>query len=303
MLNQILRYLKLTILSRLGRYPLTTGKMEPAPVFILSAGRSGSTLLRKILLRTGYISIPPESHYLIPKLTFLFIKHSYRPWDELVEILLKDIETKSYFNYWKLTVTKEDVVYLKNNLPHSLDAFLHFFYHKYTTIHHPQAIIWGDKTPLLTYHTDIIDQIYPSAKYIVLTRDGRDVIASFIENDIYTDISYLSRRWIKSLAVRDSLLKTKGNGLVHSVHYEDLVCQPLEEVAKICQFLAIPFHPVYIEDTHVYLGDDQQKHFNSTKSGIDASHIGKWKTTLSIQQKNEIEKAISKELKKNNYLL
>ncbi|MDB5255499.1 MAG: sulfotransferase superfamily protein [Chitinophagaceae bacterium] len=300
MLNQISRYLRLNILSRINRYPLSNRVKMQSPVFILSAGRSGSTLLRKILLRSGHVSIPPETHSLIPDLTFLYLKHGNTSWEKLIDVLIDDIKNKSYFNYWEMSVTTEDVFYLKHNVPHCLESVISFFYQKYSKAYHPNATVWGDKTPFLIYHTDVLNTLFPNARFIFITRDGRDVIESFTKNNIYQDIPYLCRRWIYSLKERDRLKKKKPKS-VHLLQYEELVNDPVKEVEKICNFLSIPFHTSYLDNSWVHMGDDEQVHFSNTKLKVHVNNVGKWKKSLSLPEQEEIEKAIGLLLKKNGY--
>ena len=41
--------------------------------------------------------------------------------------------------------------------------------------------IWGDKTPQNTYFIKHIFPVYPSAKYVFIVRDGRDVVNSLVK--------------------------------------------------------------------------------------------------------------------------
>ncbi len=303
MLNQIFRYTKLNIFSIWNRHPFYRQENKMAPLFILSAGRSGSTLLRSILIRSQLVSIPPETHRFIPNLTFLYLKYNHLPWETLIELIIQEIKSIHAFNYWNIKLTHHDINFLKTDLQDkSLHGIIRYFYESYAQKNQPHYILWGDKTPLLIYHTDVLEKIFPYAKYIFITRDSRDVVSSYLKNGIYTDINYLCKRWIKSIKVRDFFSKKLGPHYVHLVQYEKLVLNPEEEIKKLCTFLNIPFHSDYLNNTPVYLGDEEHLHFQSTKEVIHPHKIGSWKQYLSTIQKNEILKKTSSLLKSNGYI-
>ena len=39
---------------------------------------------------------------------------------------------------------------------------------------------WGDKTPLYMQHLDLLERLFPDARYVHLIRDGRDAALSFL---------------------------------------------------------------------------------------------------------------------------
>ena len=50
----------------------------------------------------------------------------------------------------------------------------------YAEQHFPDAFCWGDQSPIHTFFLPTIQSVFPTAKYIHLMRDSRDVVSSFV---------------------------------------------------------------------------------------------------------------------------
>lgn len=297
MINQLSRYVRFNLFTLFLRHPLHTSESNACPFFILSAGRSGSTLLRKILLRSKHTSIPPETNSFIPTLTNLYIKHNHMAWDKLAKLLIHQIKKANLLMHWNIELQEKDQHIIQYELKDkSLQGFIYYIYHKYTEQYHAEASLWGDKTPLLIYHTDLLSKVFPHAKYIFMTRDGRDVVSSFYMHQIYTDLDTLCKRWIYSVKKSYSILNKKGSKKVLIVKYESLVENPFYEIEKICAFLKIPFSQEYLNNTAVHLGDDYQLHHANVKNTITMNRIGAWKKDLTKNEQKQINNTLRKTL-------
>src|SRR6478735_6678781 len=70
------------------------------PFFILSAGRSGSTLLRKLLLTNVPVNIPPESDDLIPKLIKFYLRYNHKSWEYIVNGCIEIFNNEPSTKHW-----------------------------------------------------------------------------------------------------------------------------------------------------------------------------------------------------------
>lgn len=91
---------------------------------------------------------------------------------------------------------------------------------------------WVEKTPLHIRHIANILRVVPTAKVIVMMRDGRDVAWSLRERtgDLRSSIA----RWVDD---NDFALPFLDRGEVTMVRYEDLVESPRNELARVLDFL------------------------------------------------------------------
>lgn len=99
-----------------------------------------------------------------------------------------------------------------------------------------------EKTPRHVWHADYIRRKYPSSKFIITTRDGREVVASLYERTRdfqasltrYQDDSILS---LRQLGQEDTML----------ARYEDLIEDPVALLHAICAWIGVDFEPEMLE--------------------------------------------------------
>ena len=302
MFYQIVRYFFLNFYRYFLRKPLHSEKSGSPPLFILSSGRSGSTLLRKILVRTEKVAIPPESYSLIPALTFTYIRFNHLSWEKLIDKLLSVVHRSKILESWKTSLQEDDIVYLKRYLEDkSLSGIIKYLYELHGQKYYSQTKLWGDKTPMLVYYIEELQRVFPDAKYIYMIRDGRDVVSSFLTHQLFFNIGKLSKRWLYSLKVLDKLKKRLNPEQILIVKYEDLVQDPERVVQQVCLFLKLEYNPAFLVNSDVYLGDGFFTHHNNIEKNISLQFIGKWKENLTKEQQKEVTERMWIGLKKWNY--
>ncbi|MGR2737469.1 FkbM family methyltransferase [Billgrantia sp. Q4P2] len=99
-----------------------------------------------------------------------------------------------------------------------------------------------EKTPRHLHKMSSIREKFPSAKFIIMTRDVKDVVFS-IKNRT-GDFRSALNRWVGDNKVVLEELKNKN---VLLVRYEDLVVNPKEMVKNICDFLGVSFESGMLE--------------------------------------------------------
>ncbi len=93
-----------------------------------------------------------------------------------------------------------------------------------------------EKTPRHVWHVDYIRRKYPDSRFIITTRDGKEVVASLYERTQdfpaslmrYQDDSILS---LRQMGQKDTLL----------VRYEDLIEDPVALLSDICTWIGVDF--------------------------------------------------------------
>src|SRR5262249_43300645 len=142
------------------------------PIFVIGINRSGTTLLSLMLDSHSRIAIPYESHFFVNY-------YRTRSQSEILETnvqrlaLVKSILAEPYVQRWDYQVTSEQIN-LDNctNLAQTIDEI----YMAYAR--HFEKDIWGDKTPSYACHLEILNNMFPTSRFIHIIRDGRDVALS-----------------------------------------------------------------------------------------------------------------------------
>ncbi len=305
-----------------------------APFFIIGAPRSGNTLLRRILCASQKIHIPPEN-YEVGRAIMQFKQMQHMEWRLLVRSSLSAIEYHPEFHTFELENLSELAVKLyqtpkeHQNIATILDAF--YRYHAQKMGKMEAKLLWGDKTPNLTFWLKEISLAFPSARYIYLLRDGADVVGSFMKSGIeqdagqasgmlrklpfasklfylpekksHADAEFCARRWIAANeAARKHIKKFPQESM--TIRYEDLVREPEVQTKRLCGFLNIPYDEAMIGSvTHVQqLGDVATlKHHANVMKPISTDSIGKGRASLSDEARTEIRKIINPHLVASGY--
>ena len=146
--------------------------------------------------------------------------------------------------------------------------------------------IWGIKC---TGRYKEYMNVWPKAKFLNIIRDGRDVLASQLNNGEFNKTPAQVAKGGVSVhsSFRSMTQKNKGSGL--EVFYENLVTHPELEIQKICNFLNIKFDSSQLEFYKKELTIHKASHLSGDRIAkpIDDSKISRWKKDLSKDQLHE----------------
>jgi hypothetical protein len=292
----------LKIRDLFAKHPVITKaqKSEIRPFFIISAGRSGSTLLRTLLVKGGEVNIPPETNNILPTAYVAFYKLLTSKWEVICERVLAEFINDDSFQYWHLD---RNVLYEKLvSIPTQERSLAKIFDEIYQAFNSSSGIYWGDKTPFLNQRIPFVLNIFPNAKFVNLIRDGRDVIASRVHSLGGESTLSAANRWVTSLQLSAHYEKKLPDRQWLNLYYEDLVTHPEANLRRVCEFINIPFHDIMINgESNLDLGDTVLAHHANTKNKISASAIGKWKKTMNPKDMQAVSSIISPSLVKHGY--
>jgi hypothetical protein len=125
--------------------------------------------------------------------------------------------------------------------PFSLSDAIRTFYRLYAQRF--KKARWGDKTPPYRRHMPGIQRLLPEAHFIHIVRDGRDVALSY--RDLWfgpgDGITVQARFWAREVRAA----RAQATGLQHylEIKYETLVGDPEATLARICDYLELPYDP------------------------------------------------------------
>ena len=265
--------------------------------FIISAPRSGSTLLRVYLNKSKNIISPPETYFLD------FYKRNKQISLQTKESR-KDIVTR--WTCFRSQLNQRRILD-KNSLIKEFTEFgtswqnlleLTFLnYAKQSGKNTTGNLLFIEKTPLNIYFIDELIELFPHSKVIHLIRDPRDVVASLKTCPWFSsNIIYASKTWLHSVKLEfknTSTLKLK---------YEEMLLKPESIYPQIESFLGIELTTVDTNITSDLKENKDSKNFDSFKSP-DAKHINKWLEKLSRDdlELEIIESICEKEMNKLGY--
>lgn len=249
---------------------------QDKPIFIVGSGRSGNTLLRRILMNDPSIYIPPET-YVLGQIIRDFDRYSRLEWSTLIHLVLNHLSLSEDFKYFPTPYLRplyQNLLMAKES-ERCLSTILSGFYLYMASKVKPTATRWGDKTPLNTASLDKIDEVFPNAQYIHLVRNIHDVCLSYVNMGRYKTYQEAANRW-KTANQKIEEFKNHSGQRVKTITYEDLVRSPEIQVGAICEFLKLEYDPRLLTDspTAEVLGDVNVSHYSNVQKDISDKSIG-----------------------------
>lgn len=297
--------LSLSFLDRVNKYSLIdqANSISCEPLFIISAGRSGTTLLRSMLVIGKEISIPPESYIIPTSIRTYHMGQIRKSWSDICRYIVSLFENHPSISLWNVDFSP--VYQILASLPdgeRSLARIIDEVFMHYAGQHFPGVKLWGDQTPLNTLYLPWIRRTFPNAKYLHLVRDGRDTIASYIDKG--ETVERASRRWILSVQQARKLAQQLDRKQFLEVKYESLVRNPDKTLSIICNFVGINYQstmldfwrePTTIE--HRYLA-----HHKNLAKPLFTDSIGRWRERLTRNEQSYVIAKTSSLLQEFGYL-
>jgi len=271
------------------------------PFFIVGSGRSGTTLLRLILVGHSQIEIPPETWFILPLVRELPI-HELLTKGQVQRAI--DIITNDY-RWPDMGMTADALGERAHALPSPrIVDIINIVYRQHLSLARKPR--FGDKTPPYIEIVPQLRELYPGAKFIHLVRDGRDVAVSYIELKWHEKGYRCYERdfdWTRSLRFRESYRHTALNEHILDVKYEDLVCDPEPTIRRICNFIGESFEPHMLEwnDRKERVPVREMKIHGKLGQPLSAGATGRWRGKLSAFECFITESCLERDLRRWGY--
>lgn len=240
--------------------------MHVPMLFVISAPRSGSTMLERMLESHSMIKGGPEPHLLTP-LAHLGVwdKVDKAPYDHILaaeaQKLFVDMLPNKEQDYWN-----------------ACRAYCDTLYGRY--LEGGAKSICLDKTPAYALVLPFIAKVFPDAKYVVLTRHPLALFSSyansFFDGDYAQALSHnpILHRYIPAMA---AFLRQNETSHIH-VRYEDLVQDPETWMRRVYDYIGVPFEAGTID-----YGKSGQNHQKGLGDPIGVQQHSR-PTTASLQK-------------------
>ncbi|HEY7655905.1 MAG TPA: sulfotransferase [Burkholderiales bacterium] len=212
------------------------------PFFIVSAPRSGSTLLRLILDAHPRIAIPPPGWLFDMVYPYLYSYGDLALPSNLIA-LAEDILQTPTVGKWPVRLDPAALAdAARERTFRGLYEALHLAYAKAEGKER-----WGEKTPRNSFWMDEIRAQFPDAQFIHIVRDGRDQAIDISDSLLWPYTVYsganLWRRYVS--AIRECARRLPADAYCE-VRYEDLCAGAEGTVRQLCDFLREDFDPVML---------------------------------------------------------
>lgn len=210
-------------------------------IFVVGSGRSGNTLLRRLLMEQGDIYIPPET-YVLPRLTEYGRSARALSWPAFVDLALGTFfghEQSETLPVIQLAQLRSRIVALPRTR-RGIGDLVGELYKEFSNAAMLDSSWLGDKTPINTLYLPYLHRYFPRARYVFLYRDGVDVVASYVNSGLFDDYVAAARRWRNSYAVWKAFSRHLGSEQILELSYESLVRSPEVEVRKLLAHFGVP---------------------------------------------------------------
>ena len=275
-----------------------------SPIFIGGLFKSGTSLLRAMLGQHSALASGLETYWFDmnweEKDTGDVSRfHEGRQWDaSRDEPLLTHIERLR-----KLFEIDERVTASIVEQSHSVKDFLERFWGYYADRHGKQR--WVEKTPGNVLHLQRIFSEWPHAKFIHLTRDPKDVYASFKQVKKWDSPTEFARLWCHFFGAVESFKIHADSSLKDfiEIRYEELIIEPQQTTQLICEFLEEPWEEAvgrYQGQEHDYqkvleITGKASSTLDRMRKSLSKERIGIWQNRVTDAELEIIRKYVSEQ--------
>jgi len=245
-----------------------TATSDRTPFFLVGSERSGTTLLRLMLAHHREIECAPEFEFLVEAMPAEGV------WPEL-EPYYEWLATNRIF------------------LPHGLQIDRALDYPGLAKSFVTQFCSRTGKPihgATCHKHFDRLLGIWPQARFVHITRDGRDVARSCIGMGWAGNVWHGAERWIEAELLWSSLQGRIGAARRLEVRYEDLIRNTEQELERVCAFLGTDFDRDMLE----YWRD-------SSYERPDPKLVAQWRRKLTRWELALLEARIGDMLRERGY--
>jgi len=292
------------------------------PLFIVGASRSGTAMLRSILLRNPEISVAGETHYfddLRPRVA----GESIRAMDEAKRNVCADyfraLTVRPYGKQGdpeQSWLSREELLAEAEKIGDTSDSIFEAYCKLFSM--REGGTIWGEKTPRHIFCIGKILEVFPEAKIICMVRDPRAVVASYrdwqhqgglgstehsadYQKAIQADeqrakqsyhIVLASLMWRAAANAAYEAQKKYTTKQVRLLKYEEVVNNPEPNLAEISDWIGVTFDPEMLD---IPLHNSSTMQFDE-QAGISKAPKNRWRTVLTDREIGIIQKVTGKTL-------
>lgn len=266
--------------------------------FIIGIGRSGTTILNKILNAHPFIHSLPEAIFLV------FFLKDFKDvkvfTSKQIELIFEQIRVFSLSHpligyEFDREAVKNKVIEIAASKELSYEQLCKIIYSEFKVVGNDKssAGILIDKNPSYTIFVNEIAETLPEAKFIFLLRDYRANILSRKQSvDLKSpNVAFNAYRWKLFNSIAYDFSK-KYQDKVLLLKYEDLVVNSEKEIIRICEFLGVNSRDIKMESVQgdkvnlsEYKIDSKyeerfKKKYSDLNKPLNSARLNSWETQL-----------------------
>ena len=162
---------------------------------------------------------------------------------------------------------------------------------------------WGDKSPRHVFDIPWLAAAFPTAKFVHITRDGRDVAISLLKAGWVRNYLQAAHHWRDRVEAGISAGYSLGQTRYYELRYEQLVMHSEAALRELCSWLGLDYTPLMLQyhtTAANHISRDWHLHQQVAKP-IDPSRAYAWKQKLSQRQIADFESVAGEVLRKLGY--
>lgn len=257
------------------------------PVLLIGHGSSGTSICAGLIRKYCAVAFGNESQFMIR------LARLSKFWGDLSDpqVLRSAVDYLLRERYF----TKSERVYgFRPSADQILERVQHpsmsGIYHALFSLmaEHQQTDRWGDKTPEYMEYLPELSELFPTAQYILVVRDGRDTAMSVMSRYYGpTNLIVAAEEWRDTARQGMQFLETLPADRKLVIRYEDMMGNPVETLRIVLDFLgARPQDPQFFERVGPMIREE-----------LRANNFNKWKKKMSVRDREMFEALAGPELK------
>ncbi len=275
-----------------GSCPVVADHARLDPVFVLGYARSGTTLVCRLLLDHLGVNFGTESQFIIRHHQKLERYGDLRD-DRRLRWLFEEISRERFFERTRRNfgfVFDIDRA-MKTITSRTYAGALDTVFRQFAT---GQGLArWGDKTPEYCRSLPVLRELFPSAQYIHVVRDGRDAALSGFKTGFGPKNAYeAAAAWTETVGGIQQFGAALPAANFFLLRYEDLLTNPARTMKAVAAFLSIRNTDALAEDLR-----DVVRH------RVRDGNYAKWRNQLSAREVECFEAYARGELQQFGYEL
>jgi hypothetical protein len=277
--------------------PPVRGTAPDPPLFVFGSGRSGTSLLSRMLDSHPAIAVPYESH--LYNRIYPLVRDADLGLPAVRERVIRAILRTRDLRQWSPRPSLEaTLAAIRRPGFHGIvEALLE----SWTRSRGKRR--WGEKTPHHTFCWRTILEGFPDLKVVHVVRDGRDVALSFLAAPFGPKHVYQAAlHWIRYIESAEAAGAVLGERGFLVVRYEDLVSAPERELRRICAFVGEAYDPAMLSyhGRGVAYPTDPRNLQNLTRPVL-ADTRDRWRTGMTAREQRIFEAVAGAHLERYGY--
>ena len=262
------------------------------PVFVLGHARSGTSLMCRLLLDHLGVNFGTESQFIIRYHTRLQ-RYGDLSADRRLRRLFDEISRERFF---ERTRRNFGFVFDVDRAMRSIESrtyagALHAIFEQFAF--GKGMTRWGDKTPEYCRHLPVLRELFPTAQFIHVVRDGRDVALSAFKTGFGPkNVDEAARAWREQVRMITAFGASTSPDDFLTIRYEDLLRDPVATLGTIGAFLGIANQATLVETIAPAL-----------RAQVWEGNAGKSTRLLSAREMECFEAVAADVLEQNGYAL